>query len=83
MKVMVGLTATSVDKGGRGRPLIQNLGPGTVYLDTDQDATVSDGLQLSVGDVYEFPGGGSSETVISLISTIDATDVRIIRMAEG
>jgi hypothetical protein len=36
-------------------PIIQNLGPGTLYLNTVSTNISTDGLQLPVGAVYEFP----------------------------
>jgi len=43
-----GYTATQM-------PIIQNLGPGTLYLNTVTTNIATDGLQLPVGAVYEFP----------------------------
>jgi hypothetical protein len=43
-----GYTATQM-------PIIQNLGPGTLYLNTVSTNISTDGLQLPVGAVYEFP----------------------------
>jgi hypothetical protein len=37
------------------QPIIQNLGPGTLYVGTSSTNLTTEGLQLTVGAVYEFP----------------------------
>lgn len=80
MKYLVGTAPVSIPLGGRGRPIIQNLGPGILYLDTDAAATTTDGLELQVGDSFEFYTAGSMETGISVVSTMANTDVRVVTM---
>jgi hypothetical protein len=36
-------------------PIIQNLGPGTLYVGNTSSNLTTEGLQLPVGAVYEFP----------------------------
>ena len=43
-----GYTATQM-------PVIQNLGPGILYLSSSNTNITTEGLQLPVGAVYEFP----------------------------
>jgi hypothetical protein len=77
MQVTVGTTAVKIPAPGRARPIIQNLGPGTIYLDTLKTVASSTGLVLSVGTIYEFPvSGGHSD--IWVISDAANTDVRVV-----
>ena len=43
-----GYTATQM-------PVIQNLGPGTLYVYNSSTSITTEGLQLPVGAVYELP----------------------------
>lgn len=80
-KLTVGVTPVEVPRSGPGRPVIQNLGPGTVYLDTDNDGvTTGDGLRLEPGDAFEFTHAASYETGVWLVSDTADTDVRVIVM---
>jgi hypothetical protein len=83
MKLVVGTSPVKIDRAGRGRLVLQNLGPGTVYFDTSaDDVTVDSGLRLDVGAAYEFSGGSGSEDGVSVVSTAEDTDVRVIVMGE-
>lgn len=79
MRQIVGTTVVNLDLPRSCRPVIQNLGPGVLYLDSDPDVTVDSGLQLPVGAVYEFaqPLAGN-EVSLSLISSLANTDVRVL-----
>lgn len=77
MQILVGTTAVPVAAGGRQRPVIQNLGPGNVYLDTQGSVTPSSGLKIPVGFTYEFPTSGSLDSIF-IIADQASTDVRII-----
>ncbi len=79
MRVLVGTDPTPI-KGTRARPLIQNLGPGNVYLDTDGDVDADSGFKIVPGAVYEFPSAGASSVGIFLIADVEDTDVRIVGM---
>jgi hypothetical protein len=76
-QVDVGTVPVRLPVQGTTRPMIQNLGPGIVYMDRDEDVDATTGIKLEVGDVYEFPtdvsAGGSS---VYLISDTADTDVR-------
>lgn len=63
------------------RPIVQNLGPGTLYLGTSPASLATVGLELPVGAVYELPdtlveGAGQ----ICLLASGDNCDVRIINV---
>lgn len=78
MQLILGTTSQSI-ASTRERPVIQNLGPGNVYIDTDGDVDSSSGLKLVVGAVYEFPTSGSPSKIY-LVADMPSTDVRIIGM---
>jgi hypothetical protein len=47
--------ATQLAYTGTQMPVIQNLGPGVLYLGATSANLATEGLQLPVGAVYEFP----------------------------
>lgn len=75
----MGTSAARLPVDSSGTPVVQNLGPGKVYLDTVSTVTTANGLELEVGDVYEFPhdlsqaGGG-----VYAIADQANTDVRLM-----
>lgn len=81
MQVIVGTTAQSITGLDRAGRVIQNLGPGDLYVDTDAEATTTGGLKIAVGEAISL-GAGSSETIISLVASAADTDVRVVRMGE-
>lgn len=78
MRVLVGTTSQKLP-ADRSRPVIQNLGPGDVYLDTDGDVDADSGMKLAVGAVYEFPTSGATSD-IWVVATQADTDVRVIEV---
>lgn len=79
MKITVGTSAVSLGLDSSSTPVIQNLGPGNVYIDSTDQVTTSTGLKLGVGDVYEFlrdlnQAGGE----IFLVADAGNTDVRYV-----
>jgi hypothetical protein len=63
---------------GDAQPIIQNLGPGVLYIGSTNDSLATKGLQLPVGAVYEYParlvdGGG----YVWLLASGDNCDVRL------
>jgi len=75
----------AVDSGftGTQQPIIQNLGPGIVYIGPWNNATTltSDGLKLAVNAVYEFPATlveGPAKVYIT--TDTNSTDVRMINV---
>lgn len=78
MRILVGTTAVNLP-GGRARPVIQNLGPGDIYIDTDGDVDADSGLKLVPNAVYEFPTSGSLSE-IWVVATAENTDIRVVGM---
>jgi hypothetical protein len=37
------------------RPIVQNLGPGTLYFNTNNQAVIATGIKMEPMAVYEFP----------------------------
>lgn len=77
--VLLGVERTMGEEGevmsGFRRALVQNLGPGDVYLDYRSDVSVNDGFQLTPdADPIELPG---MKPVYVVASQVD-TDVRFI-----
>lgn len=79
MQVILGTTKQAVAASGRNRLLIQNLGPGNVFLDTEGTVTATAGLKIEPGAVYEFPTASADDDVY-IISDTANTDVRIVRL---
>jgi hypothetical protein len=77
MRILLGTTPQQI-KGARTRPLIQNLGPGNVYVDTDGDVDADSGFFIAPTAVYEFPASGGNSVGIWLVADADNTDVRIV-----
>lgn len=65
---------------GAGKPTIQNLGPGKLYLGDSEDVTVATGLQLAVGAQIAFSSGSSSWGPIWMIADAANTDVRVLTL---
>jgi hypothetical protein len=66
---------------GTMRPIIQNLGPGNLYLSTSSTSITTRGIKLPVNAVYELPatlveGAGQ----VWLGASGDDCDVRIINV---
>jgi hypothetical protein len=75
--------ATPTDSGysGSQQPIIQNLGPGVLYIGSNGTDLENTGLYLPAGAIYEYPatlvnGAGS----VWLLATLDTVDVRIINI---
>lgn len=80
MRVIVNTTpAVMPGPQTRSRPVIQNLGPGTVYIDTDENVSTATGFQLSPGTVYEFPVSGAYSKLYA-VADEDNTEVRLVRI---
>jgi hypothetical protein len=54
VQATVGTTAVRLALPPNATPVVQNLGPGTLYFDTGNDVTVATGIRLPVGAVFEF-----------------------------
>lgn len=77
MKIVVGTAAVQVNVNGE-TPIIQNLGPGVIYMDTVDTVTTANGVRLAVGNTYEYPGDMRLAGPLFLISDQANTDVRVM-----
>lgn len=76
MKLIVGIEPQQVPLDGSQAPMLQNLGPGTIYFDARADVAVGTGIELAVGDVYEFPDDLHNIGALFVVSTVADTDLR-------
>ena len=63
------------------RPVIQNLGPGTLYIGTSATGITTKGIQVVTDAVYELPATlveGSGKIFIA--ASGDSCDVRILNV---
>lgn len=79
--ILAANTPTNSGYSGTQQPIIQNLGPGNLYVGTTNTDLATTGLYLPAGAVYEFPkvvqeGAGA----IWLQADAPDTDVRIINI---
>lgn len=79
MKILVGAAPVALPSSGRTRWLVQNLGPGKVYFDTEEPASTGTGIEIGVGAVYEFPTS-SADDDITLVASAEGTEVRAVRV---
>jgi len=75
MNVTVAAGATQLNFSGSQQPLIQNLGPGDLYVYSLNDSITTNGIKLPTNAVYEFPTalveGAGSVWVQALVGTCD------------
>lgn len=85
MQMLVGLTPqaidtastyTDLDEGGQ-TVVVQNLGPGDIYLDPFPSMDATSGMKIGVGGAYEYRQGKQQQTVYVVASVVD-TDVRVV-----
>jgi len=75
----------AVDTGFKGKqqPIVQNLGPGDIYISTNNVDVDTTGLYIPAGGVYEFPAtlieGGGNVFIQVLTGHVQA-DVRIVNV---
>lgn len=81
--MIVYLEAGAVNSGYKldQQPIVQNLGPGDLYIGTSSTSLTTTGLRLPVNAVYEFPntlaeGAGQ----LWLQANLDDCDARIINV---
>lgn len=55
MIVTTAMGATDTGYTGTQQPIVQNLGPGVLYVGTSANNLTTTGLYLPAGAVYEFP----------------------------
>lgn len=66
---------------GTMRPVIQNLGPGDLYLSTNSTSITSVGIKLPINAVYELPAVLSEGAAqVWLAASGGNCDVRIINV---
>lgn len=75
-KVTVGTTAVELPVDVGETPVIQNLGPGVLYLDVRPDVSSDTGLRVPVDTAYEWPND-ITRSVYAVSDTLDA-DVRVL-----
>lgn len=79
MKLVVGTTPIPLlSRVGEGRPLVQNLGPGKAYLDTDADVSVETGFELAVGAAFEFAEDSNITPSVHVVADTAGTELRIV-----
>lgn len=79
--ILAANVATNSGYGNSQQPIIQNLGPGNLYIGTSSTNLASEGIYLPAGAVYEFPAtlvDGPGQ--VWLQADADNTDVRIINV---
>lgn len=81
MKMTVGLSSALVDVSSypdieaKGQTLVlQNLGPGSVFIDFKDEVTPETGVEIGVNGGYELPRVGKLYAVADLADT----DLRIL-----
>lgn len=70
------VTEVDTTQFGRKILLIQNLGPGVMYMDSTDAVSVSEGFEMAVGGVYET-ASPSASTSIFLVSD-STSEARIV-----
>lgn len=84
MKTTLGTTPIQLPGVGKGRPVIQNLGPGNVYLGTAQaEADPDEGFKIVPGGGYEFSSAAGFEAGgVWVVADAANTDVRVISIGD-
>lgn len=78
---MAALTNPSAPFGLSSRPIVQNLGPGILWLGTGSTDLANLGIKLPVNAVYELPAElAQGPGKIYLLATDANCDVRIINV---
>jgi hypothetical protein len=85
MKILLdGVTPVQLSGVGRGRPVIQNLGPGNVYLGTEEtEADPDAGFKIVPNGGFEFSTAAGFEAGgVWIASDAADTDVRVISVGD-
>jgi hypothetical protein len=84
MQMTVGTAAVAVgttearDSYQSGQVVVlQNLGPGDIYVDFANTVTAANGFKISVNGAYEFPRTANEQEIYVIASVAD-TDVRVL-----
>lgn len=75
MQVDVGTTPEKLPVGPGSTPIVQNIGPGVLYLDFSSGVSADTGFQIEVGGAYEFPKDLPKD--LYAVASVQ-TDVRIL-----
>ena len=75
-KITVGMSPIALPVTRGETPIIQNLGPGILYLDTRSDVTASTGLLVDVHSAYEWPSDVTR--AVYAVADAEGTDVRVM-----
>jgi hypothetical protein len=83
--MIINEAAGAVDTGftGSQQPIIQNLGPGAIYLNTTNQNVLTSGLYIPSGGVYEFPATlveGGNKVFVQVGTGQVSADIRIINV---
>ena len=66
---------------GDSRPIVQNLGPGVLFLGTSATGLATKGIELPEAAVYELPAElVSGAGKVYILAVDDSCDVRIINV---
>jgi len=71
--------AVQIDVAGRQRLMIQNLGPGDLYLDETPEVTTETGVKIPPNCGYEASTPAANDDGFWVISS-GTSDVRFLRM---
>lgn len=79
MQISVGTTSVRLPVETTATPVVQNLGPGNLYVDHDSAVSAATGFKLVPNSVYEWPHDLSQATGdIYMVADAASTDVRIL-----
>lgn len=81
--MVIATTDGAVDLGysGTQQPIVQNLGPGTLYIGSDPATLLTEGLQLPPDTAYELPTTlNEGATRIYAQAETDDCDVRTMNV---
>ncbi len=81
MRVLVGTTAQKLPGRSSRAPIVQNLGPGTIHMDSDPNVNAESGLRMPPGTVFEFPRAMTlSGGAVWVVADQPNTDLRMMNI---
>jgi len=78
VKLTVGTTPVRLPV--HGAPVIQNLGPGVLYMDASETVDVNTGIRIPVGQAYEFTRTLEVSSGALFLVATQTTDVRCMEV---
>lgn len=63
-----------------GKLLVQNLGPGALYVDTDPAVSTATGIKIAVNGILQLPDSGRSTGAWYAVADQAATDMRTVEV---